>query len=231
VALRRFRSDELENQLNRGALWAITYGDLMSYLMIFFMIMFSFSVSHARHDQQNLEYQQTLVNIQKIFGGKPTTPSYERAVARQKEDSIGDQLEEAVARSRLAKQARVEKSDAVIRLTMADGVLFDSARADLKPGALSLLKDLVAGLKELPNAVVVEGHTDNVPVRGGRYGSNWELSMARAYTVLRYLETQGVAPARLSGVGYGEHRPIGDNATAEGRAKNRRISVALMRRD
>jgi chemotaxis protein MotB len=230
--IRRLRSEDLENQLNRGALWAVTYGDLMSYLMIFFLIMFSFGVAkQGGSTSKDRKFQETLVGIQKVSGGAATSPAFERAVKRENEESMARQLKETIELKDLSKYAKVETMDKKIRLILSEGVLFDSGKAELKPGSLHILKTMTEQLRAAPNPIVIEGHTDNVPVRSGRYGSNWELSMARAYSVMRFLESRGVRSERLSGSGYGEHRPAGDNKTAEGRAKNRRIEIDLLRTD
>ena len=232
MAIRRLRGDELENQLNRGALWAVTYGDLMSYLMIFFLILFSFGASKSgKASSSDRQYQETLVNIQKVFGGQGSSQAYERAVNREKEESMVTQLKEAMDRQNLSQYAKIESWDKKIRLVLADAVLFDSGRADLKSSARDILTTVSEQLRTLPNPIVIEGHTDNVPIRGGRFGSNWELSMFRAYSVLRFFEEHGVPPGRLSGIGYGEHHPAGDNSTPDGRKRNRRIEIDLLRTD
>jgi hypothetical protein len=77
--------------------------------------------------------------------------------------------------------------------------------------------------------LLVEGHTDNVPIRSGRYHTNWELSMARAYSVIQFMEQAGIEPRKLAGIGYGENRPASENTSAEGRAKNRRIEISLLK--
>lgn len=232
MRLRRFRRDDLENDLNKGALWAVTYGDLMSYLMIFFLILFSSAIGKTgagAADQK--QYHESLLNIQKVFGGKGSSLDYERLVKREKEESMVQNIKEDMDRKQLSQFAKIDILDKKVRLVLADAVLFDSGSAELKPSARSLLKDVAAQLKDLPNPLTIEGHTDNVPVRKGRYPSNWELSMARAYAVLRMMEESGVSPARLSAVGYGEHRPSAPNDTPAGRARNRRIEIDIVRTD
>lgn len=232
LKLRRFRRDELENDLNKGALWAVTYGDLMSYLMIFFLILFAASLRKpgaGAVDQK--KYHESLVNIQKVFGGQGSSRDLQRAVNREKEESMVQQLKEDMNRKQLSAFAKVEVWDKKVRLVLSDAVLFDSGSATLKPSSREILAAVVAQLKGVPNALTIEGHTDSVPVRGGRYSSNWELSMARAYAVLRMMEGAGIASSRLSGVGYGEHRPKAPNDTTAGRANNRRIEIDIVRED
>jgi chemotaxis protein MotB len=106
--------------------------------------------------------------------------------------------------------------------------LFDSARAELQASALPLLGDLAATLREAGDArISVEGHTDDVPVQGGAFDSNWDLAAARANAVTRYLLDQGFAPARLQSVSYADTRPVADNGTPDGRAKNRRVELQI----
>lgn len=220
----RSRRDELENQLNRGALWAVTYGDLMSYLMIFFLVLFSFSI--AKTDKaKSRKYEESLANIQRAFGGKADVQRLERAMAKEQEEAAGEKLKESVSSSLV----QVEQTEKKIKLVLTEGVLFSSGRADLQDRAKEVLKPIVDELKKLPNEVVVEGHTDNVPIRSGRYSTNWELSMARAYSVISYFEELGMDKKRLAGIGYGENRPVAENSTFDGRAKNRRIEISLMK--
>lgn len=220
----RNRRDELENQLNRGALWAVTYGDLMSYLMIFFLVLFSFSI--ARNDKaKNRKYEESLANIQQAFGGLQVTRGLERAKAQEQEQAAADKLMASVPEN----LAKIESSETKLKVVLGEGVLFDSGRADLKVKAKEVLLPIIEELKKLPNSVVVEGHTDTLPIRGGKFSTNWELSMARAYSVISYMESQGMDKKKLAGIGYGENRPVADNATPTGRAQNRRIEISLLK--
>ncbi|MCX7910505.1 MAG: OmpA family protein, partial [Endomicrobia bacterium] len=109
-------------------------------------------------------------------------------------------------------------------------VLFDIGKAELKDTALSVLSEVAESLKPVSNEIVVEGHTDNLPIYGGRYRSNWELSAARAFSVRDYLIKQGIDERRISCVGYGEYRPVAPNDTEENRAKNRRIEIKIIKK-
>lgn len=222
------RRDDLENQLNKGALWAVTYGDLMSYLMIFFLVLFSFSV--ARNDKsKNRKYEESLANIQRAFGGKADAMRLERVRAQEREDQLAGKLSASLEGKQLNGMVTVESSELKVKLVLTEAILFASGRADLKDKAKEILRPIAAELKGLPNEIVVEGHTDNVPIRSGAYRTNWELSMARAYAVVAFLQELGLDPKKLAGIGYGENRPVADNALAEGRAKNRRIEISLIK--
>lgn len=223
MAIHRFRKEELENELNRGALWAVTYGDLMSYLMIFFLILFSFAI--AKSDKTKAKkYEESLSQIQKAFGGKADAARLEKARMQAEEQAMESRLREKMSES---KFVQVESNSKKIKLVLTDAILFDSGRAVVKEKAQKVLSDIAVELQKMPNEVVIEGHTDNVPIKGGKYSSNWELSMARAYSVIGYMEKLGIAPQRLAGLGYGEYRPLTPNTTPEERAKNRRIEISL----
>ncbi len=119
-----------------------------------------------------------------------------------------------------------------LTLDVVDKILFQSGDATVKKEGLQVLKRVVDILKNVQaKAIRIEGHTDNKPIRTARFPSNWELSAARALNVPRYLHQQGIEPAILSAVAFGEYQPVADNATAEGRAKNRRIAIVLVPRD
>jgi chemotaxis protein MotB len=224
----RNRRDELENQLNRGALWAVTYGDLMSYLMIFFLVLFSFSI--AKTDKtKTRKYEESLVNIQKAFGGKIDDKRVERAKAQEREDTVADKIKQSMESSQMSNLVQIDSNERRVRLVLTEAVLFDSGRAVLKERAKEVLKPILDELKKVPNDVLVEGHTDNVPIHKGRYATNWELSMARAYSVIGFMEENGMNPKRLAGSGYGENRPAAENTTVAGRAKNRRIEISLLK--
>ena len=227
--IRRIRRDELENQLNKSALWAVTYGDLMSYLMIFFLVLFSFSIA-KKTGRSGAKYEEGLVNIEKAFGGKVDPAKLEKIMAKQKEAETSTKLEQLVHQAKLSEMVDIQSTEEKIKLTLQAPVLFQSGKADLRPEAAAILLPLIELLESTPNQIVVEGHTDNTPVAGGKYSSNWELSMARSYSVIRFLQANGIASSRLAGAGFGEFRPVAPNDTPAGRAKNRRIEISLLRK-
>ena len=94
---------------------------------------------------------------------------------------------------------------------------------------MTSLTEVAKAIRPLPNSVIVEGHTDNVPISAGIYQSNWELSVARAYSVIDFLTNMGVKPERFIAAGYGEFKPVTDNGTEEGRMQNRRIEINVVR--
>ncbi len=157
--------------------------------------------------------------------------------ALQKEKDMAGQmaraLEDEMRHDLESKDVTISKLQGKLTVTIVDRVMFDSGEAVLKPDGAAVMQkiaDLLAGHPELKIHVI--GHTDNVPIRQtaqSRFASNWELSAARALAAVHFLtEKAGVDPRRVGAVGYGEFRPIADNSTAEGRAKNRRIAITIL---
>jgi chemotaxis protein MotB len=169
----------------------------------------------------------------------PVSPTHgDKAVspgAREREDRQFADLKrriDAYARERGMErtlQTRIARRGLVVRM-LTDRVVFDSGRAQIKPAGLSLLDGLVGFLRTDRHPILVEGHTDDVPLRlGAQYPSNWELSTARASAVVRFFVSDGIAPPRLGAAGYADLHPVAPNGTAAGRARNRRVEIVLQR--
>ncbi len=153
----------------------------------------------------------------------------EKDSALQTRRSLEDEMRAALE----SKDVTISRLQGKLTVNILDRVLFDSGEADLMPAGAAVLRKVAAILASHPDLKVhVIGHTDNVPIKASarhRFPSNWELSTARATAAVRFLtETAGVDPRRLGAVGYGEFRPVADNATPEGRARNRRIAITIL---
>ena len=154
---------------------------------------------------------------------------------KDKETTIASHksLENEMRAALESKDVTISQLQGKLTVNILDRVMFESGEADLKPDGEAVLLKVAAVFKQHPTLNVhVVGHTDNVPIRAGgrsRFASNWELSTARALAAVRFLtEKGGVDPHRLGAVGYGEFRPIADNSTAPGRARNRRIAITVV---
>ncbi len=149
------------------------------------------------------------------------------AAERQTYDTLLEEMKGEVAKG----QITISELKGRLTLNMVEEILFDSGQAVIKPAGLDVLTRVAQIIKDVKDkGILVEGHTDNVPIGPALariYPTNWELSAARAVTVTRFLEQQGVEPGRLCAAAYGEHRPVADNATPEGKARNRRIAIIL----
>jgi len=153
----------------------------------------------------------------------------EKNTVVQNHQSLEDEMRNALE----SKDVTISQLQGKLTVNILDRVLFDSGEADLKPDGAAVLRKVAGILEQHTNLQIhVVGHTDNVPIRPGarnRFASNWELSTARATAAVRFLvEKAGINPRRLGAVGYGEFRPVADNSTAEGRAKNRRIAITIL---
>jgi len=197
----------------------------MTNLMLFFLVMYAVT------RMPEADRPQFTKNLAKALRGEKVTA--QKQVAAEQADQKNVEKEVAVS---LKKLLNTDDSDVVlteklIRVRLSRPVWFRSASADLQPEAAADLEPISEMLKGLPNAIIVEGHTDNVPMGAARFKSNWELSAARAAAVRRFLiERAGIPEARMVMAAYGEYKPIGDNATADGRRRNRRIELTVVRR-
>lgn len=150
----------------------------------------------------------------------------------QKVSSTYESLLEKMKSEISQGQVTISELKGKLTVNMVDSILFDSGKAEVKKGGLEILGKVISILKDVSDkSIRIEGHTDNVPISRAlaqRYPTNWELSAARAINVMRFLQDQGIDPANLSAVAYGEWKPVATNDTAEGKAKNRKIEIILV---
>lgn len=142
--------------------------------------------------------------------------------------SVDDLLKE-LPLDKLGSDIEVVTSQSTVSFRINSEIIFPSGQSDLSLGGLSVLQHLIPVLESVPHKVIVAGHTDAQDIRSARFPSNWELSGARAGSVVRYLQSNGIKGERLAAVGYADTRPLGDNTTAQGRASNRRVELILER--
>jgi len=214
--------------------WMVTYGDMMTLLLTFFVLIVSFS------SVEQVKFKAAISSIQEGLGIWPsnagllptmvlfeTSPEQAKEAAEMVED-VAKALEENAI-----DQVEIYNTPAGIRLIISDPVLFRTGRAEIRPE----FRDLLVNIAEIIDRreyseVRVEGHTDNVPIETDQFPSNWELSAIRALNVVKVMAFNGgLNPAKLSGVGYGEFRPRASNDTAEGRGLNRRVEIWIEYRD
>lgn len=128
------------------------------------------------------------------------------------------------------QMVQVSSNELWLQIELKDSILFSSGSAETSEQAQKIFDEIAAILKGYSNPVQVEGFTDNIPINSAKYPTNWELSSARASAIVKYLTTKGVAPERLSAVGYGEYQPVASNETDVGRAQNRRVAIMVAKR-
>jgi len=221
--------------------WLLTYADLITLLMVFFVVLYSMSQADSDKFKRVSAALQQAFNID-VLKGQPTATSIQDDQIDQSlaDNPINDEQSAQVSRLQSKIKAVVDglvqapdvsvgidKEGVVIRLS--GSYLFDSGRAELKPNSFDILDALSAELRLQPNEIRIDGHTDAIPIDSPRYPTNWELSVARALAVTRYLtETDGVPAGRLMAAGFGEFRPLVPNDTRDHRAMNRRVEIHLL---
>jgi chemotaxis protein MotB len=265
------RKHKHEDHLNHEA-WAIPYGDLVTLLLAFFVVMYAVSsVNEGKYrvlsdslvaafrgtprtltpvqvgdKQKGAGGSDIKMNVtQKMLHGQPRSmltaiplkktqsePLSKQAVDAAKElRMVADQVENAMEDLVKAELVLVRRSDFWIEVEIRTDILFPSGSAQLSASADQVIEKLARAIAPFPNPVRVEGHTDDRPINTVSFFSNWELSAARAASVVRMLAKNTISPKRLAVIGYGEHRPRSTNETVDGRNLNRRVVMVILSTD
>lgn len=221
--------------------WMTTYGDMVTLLLCFFVLLFAFSEIDAQKFEAIIQSFKGSLGV--LEGGKTieevpyidTDSLTDRNLTTEQielEDfkALYKKIDEYVQENGLSAQIFLSLEERGLLIRFSDNVLFDSAKAELKPEARMILDEIGKVLIEINKYIRVEGHTDNIPISTPQFPSNWELSTTRATNVLHYLiNSIGLNPRSLSASGYSEYHPVGENNSLEGRAKNRRVDIVIMR--
>ncbi len=184
------------------ATWLYSYADLMTQLLIFSILMLAVLGLKDQQKRDERRNDQLLETVK--------------------------QVEQFVKDSGLSDSMAIDRAADRLVIRMKSAILFSEAQADLTPRAEEMLAGLAPVLAKAPSRLRVEGHTDDVPIHSAQYPSNWELSTARAISVIQYLEDHGIARERLSVAGYGEFHPFAPNDSTERRALNRRVEIVVL---
>ena len=227
--------------------WVVTFGDLMSLLLCFFVLLLSFS------EMDRKKYKIVAGSLAQAFGiqrkervfdspkgakmvalsfDQDLVPKYDKKefIATQVMESLGEELKEALEGKLrgLEDQVEIEVEGNQTIIRLLGGATFDSGKARIRPRLIPILKEIGIRLKTTSGDIIIAGHTDNVPVRGGPFESNLKLSIARAAEVAEFMIGKvEIPPQRISTMGFGEYRPTHTNKTPEGREKNRRVEIIL----
>ncbi|MGJ8687713.1 MAG: flagellar motor protein MotD [Spongiibacteraceae bacterium] len=250
------RKPKHEDHQNHEA-WAVPYGDLVTLLLAFFVVMYSVSSVNEG------KFRTVSASLNAAFRGLPRTsqPVQIGSASSSAKTSdmnsmadiatLGEELgsleggegdmtgtsdmmgiadEIGIALASLIRQGVVvvRHNPFGLEVEIQTDILFASAVARPSTAARKVISQLAVVLKRYPNPLRVEGHTDNLPISNATFASNWELSAARAASVVRLIAQEGVDPKRMAVTGFGEHRPIASNATVDGRNKNRRVLMVIL---
>ncbi len=224
------RRRKIEEEHENPDRWVISYADFITLLFAFFTTMYA--ISHV--DVGKLErFTGSMRSAFKATGAVPDRGVIEGIRPIPYEDiQLEREIRATFERFDKIEGINIVRNERGVLISLGDSVMFDSGSTDIKDDAKQILSAILTVIKKIQNNIAVEGHTDNIPIKGVKYLSNWELSTARAMSVLMYfLQEDGIRPERFSASGYGEHRPIMSNATPEGRSRNRRVDIILVSRE
>ena len=211
--------------------WMVTYGDMMSLLLTFFILIVSFS------SIQEVEFNKAMGSLKAALGVIPKKGGFQRNFnfffSTQGEQGMEEvisqviNLKKEIAEKNLEGEVKVTLTDKGAHIVISDPLLFDLGSDELKVGVIPALDIVAALIKKTPGAeIIVEGHTDNWPINNTCFPSNWELSAARALAVVKYFAfKKGLDPALFAATGYGEYRPLKPNDSDKNRAANRRVEI------
>ncbi len=234
---RRRRQEEAPNHER----WLVSYADFITLLFAFFVVMYSISSINEGKYKILSDAMEGIFN-QPERSIKPIPVGDERVRGRDGGNDFFDEQGESDPLNRIADSLRGEFANLLgdgqfhiranemwLELELSSSLLFPSADAVPHQAAFDIVEKIAKILAPYDNPIQVEGFTDNIPISTKTYPTNWELSAARAASIVRMLAMDGVAPERLAAVGYGEFQPIVSNDTVEGRARNRRVVLIISR--
>ena len=239
----RARSKKTDDDENTDA-WMMTYGDLVTQLLCFFILLMSVSVVSS------MKFRKVVVSLQEALSGTGVLPAWQTDVDDIQIPHPGDiprsleeepdyermldlksQFDKQIKKYGMSEHVETEiRTEGLILILKQKEppVFFDTADAYVKEEAYPILDQIGQMIRDLPNEIRIEGHTDNRPISTSQFPSNWELSITRAINVLRHLHSMGITPDRLSAAGYGSYKPIASNETVLGMSKNRRVEIAIL---
>lgn len=212
------------------ARWLITYADLITLLLVFFIVMYALS---SRVSVTNFENLKT--SLSSSLKRKPQSPPPDAVPMmtdtpeKARFEAAADAIVKGVVSTDPKAQVSVDIEERGLVISLIDTSFFAPGSATLSPNALPLMAQVSRTLAGDRHALRVEGHTDATPIRSARFPSNWELSASRAAAVTRYLNTHGVTKDRLSAVGLSDAAPVASNATEDGRRRNRRVEIVVVK--
>jgi len=229
------RKKKSSNNELTGDEWLGTYSDCVTLLMTFFVLLYSmstvdaqkvqaisqaFSIMSGKSADSILQYDM-YQGSQPVLGGESKVENTIQQSENVDKKTMYEDVKEFVDKNQLNTTIDIAQDENGVVLQLRDNILFESGKADLIDGSSEILDKINTLISTLPNSIVIEGHTDNVPISTSIYKDNWDLSTARASNVLRYFtQLKGQDPTRFSAAGYGEYKPKVDNSTDENVSNN-----------
>ncbi len=260
--VQRMRKKKHKAEKENSERWLITYSDLITLLLIFFVIMYAMSsLDKAKFNILSASLNAALDPSNEIplpglgktalisaanptvgshtgnTGTKATTPITKQEITQIssiiKEDKVFSnlyqELHNYITKNGLQSSVAIQNQQRGVQITLHDMVFFNTGSDQLRTQAMQTLAKLVPFLKTVNNDIIVEGYTDNIPIRTYLFPSNWELSTGRAVNVVKFLIANGIDPNRLAATGYSKYHPIAANTTSANRQQNRRVNIVVLR--
>lgn len=225
--------------------WMVTYSDIVTLCLTFFVLLYSFSsIDTHKWTKVQLSLQDALLGdtgagdnllegANGLQGDAEIEEKYKEFIQYSNEmkklEDVKQQLESYLQGQSMSDNISVNMEERGLVLRFQDSVLFKKGKADILQESNIILKNVSNIFKKIDNPIRVEGHTDDLPIHTAKYPSNWELSTSRATNVLRYIMEQGISGDRLSAVGYSKYHPIVENNNEKNRRKNRRVDIVIIR--
>ncbi|MEN8212573.1 MAG: flagellar motor protein MotB [Thermodesulfobacteriota bacterium] len=226
--------------------WLLTFADLVTLLMCFFVLLFAMSTTQQETYKELVKSLRTALGTHTVPESStkesltmhvvPSEPPSQNqqidelgAMIEKEMDDIVSEVRELVLFNKLGGEVSVTKTEDGVVISMSDLLLFSRGGTNLSAKGRDILKKAAAVLSKLAYRVKIKGHTDNSPISSTMFPSNWELSSARASTVVRLLVENGVPPQYVSAEGYANYHPVATNDTARGRSLNRRVEIVYER--
>lgn len=209
-------------QSNKSISFLVSWADMITLLLVFFIYLYSIS------DLDISKFLQAQESMNKEFNLQASNSFLKDFKTREKKlQELKSAFIQSIEVNQLTKHVTISQQLDYLEINLTSKILFESGSASLINEAQYILEHISELLAINEGQIIIEGHTDNQPIKTLQFPSNWELSSARAAAVARYFTSLGIAPHRLQTVGYGEHRPVSDNHSPENRAKNRRIKILI----
>jgi chemotaxis protein MotB len=223
--MRRKRKIEEPENADR---WVVSYADFITLLFAFFTTMYA--ISHV--DAGKLaRFSGSMKSAFKVSGAVTADTSVIEGIkpVNYADISLEKDVQAEFTKFDIMEGITTTRDQRGVVISIGDSLLFESGSSELRREARPLLAVVASLIKKYQRAIIIEGHSDNIPLRGTRYASNLELSAARAsHTYSFFVDEEVVSPERMSAAGYGEYRPMASNATLEGRARNRRVDIIFV---
>lgn len=233
------RKKKIEEEEKENKEWLQTYADTITLVLTFFVLLYSFSTIDAK------KFQEISTALQSVLSGQDSSSILEFKMSGEvpivgspidlglsDSEEMYQKIKGFIDSNNLKDTVQIKTDSRGVIMELKDNILFDIGNAEIKEPSKAILDKINSLISTFPNEVVVEGHTDNVPIHTEKYPSNWELSTQRAVNVLKYfVQVKGQNPQRFQAAGYGEYRPIAPNNNYANRSKNRRVNILITARE